>query len=199
AGLQILGDRFGEACLDGERVMRVPLDLRGPAARLDENRKLIEPALDRCVEPEVIQQPEHTLAEQRTAKQRVIRASQTDARYLQNVFGQTSLLIVQLLERELREPLVRRCILGVSGRREAEACNGRDERCCELIWHPRSVPASVIAPPLHARPVVLKFGMPEACSLKPEVPYSRNTLSPLTPLSALRVSTTSGKRLAMDG
>ena len=74
--------------------MRVPLDLRGPAARLDENRKLIEPALDRCVESEVIKQPEHTLAEQRAAEQRVIRASQTDARDLENVFGQRSLLIV---------------------------------------------------------------------------------------------------------
>ncbi len=95
--LEVGGHRFREPRLDCQRIVRVPLDLRGPQSCLNQNSKLIQFARNGSIEAHVVEQIEKTLAHHWAAKHGIIWAGNSDARNFQNLIGERPLLIVQLL------------------------------------------------------------------------------------------------------
>src|SRR6202165_2857509 len=69
-----------KACLQRQRVMRVPLVLRAPVARRDENREFVQARRQRAVEADVLAHPLHAVSELRAAQPCVERSPPAAAR-----------------------------------------------------------------------------------------------------------------------
>src|SRR5882762_10002276 len=101
---EIRRDARRETRLQRERVMRVPLVLRAPVARRDEDSKFVQARRQRAVEADVLAHPLHAVGELRAAQQRVERPPHAAARTARDLLVHLALRVVQLADRQRPEP-----------------------------------------------------------------------------------------------
>src|SRR6267143_1228938 len=101
---EIRCDARRETCLQRERVMRVPLVLRAPVARRDEDREFVQARRQRAVEADVLAHPLRAVGELRAAQQRVERPPHAAPRTARDLLVHLALRVVQLTDRQRPEP-----------------------------------------------------------------------------------------------
>ncbi|MEJ0045370.1 MAG: hypothetical protein WDN04_03900 [Rhodospirillales bacterium] len=84
-------------------MVRVPLDLRSPQARLDQDGEFVEPPGQRSLEAQVVEQLFHALGHHRAAQHGIVGTAQADAGDLHDLLSERALLSLQLLDLELRK------------------------------------------------------------------------------------------------
>src|SRR5882762_10228013 len=90
--------------LQRERVMRVPLVLRAPVARRDEDREFVQARRQRAVEADVLAHPLRAVGELRAAQQRVERSPHAAPRTARDLLVHLALRVVQLADGQRPEP-----------------------------------------------------------------------------------------------
>src|SRR6266446_2681649 len=101
---KIRSDPRRKTCLLRERVMRVPLVLRAPVARRDEDRELVQARRQRAVEADVLAHPLRAVGELRAAQQRVERSAHAAPRTARDLIVNLALRVGQLPDRQRPEP-----------------------------------------------------------------------------------------------
>src|SRR2546425_8167775 len=124
---KIRRDAWRKTCFQRQRVTRVPLVLRAPVARRDEDREFVQARRQRAVEADVLAHPLHAVSELRAAQQRVERSPHAAPRTARDFFVHLALRVVQLADGQLPEPrpVLRQCCRAKRNqrrRKRAEIC-----------------------------------------------------------------------------
>src|ERR1700730_5808591 len=108
--------------------MSGPLQLGRPQSRLDQDRKLVQPAWHRRMEAEIVKEREKALAHCWAAQHHVVRSAYANARNLHDLLRELALLVVQLFHLELRKAslAVGRAHLGPRDQQRPYRTNHRD-------------------------------------------------------------------------
>src|SRR6266446_965136 len=100
---KIRSDARRKTRLQRERVMRVPLVLRAPVARRDEDREFVQARRQRAVEADVLAHLLRAVGELRAAQQRVERAAHAAARAAGDLLVHLALRLAHLRRRQRLE------------------------------------------------------------------------------------------------